>query len=89
MDFPIRIIWAITFPSLGQLGVIFILFKFQMNILQVNMEESDQTPHFVASGQGMSVVMDGTMGSFFKPEKNLEFFRLKNDPIDAYPGKHE
>ena len=26
---------------------------------------------------------------FFKPEKNLEFFRLKNDPIDAYPGKLE
>ena len=38
----------------------------------------------------MLVVMDGTMGSFFfKPEKNLEFFRLKNDPIDAYPGKLE
>ena len=34
--------------------------------------------------------MGGTMGSFFfKPEKNLEFFRLKNDPIDAYPGKLE
>ena len=30
------------------------------------------------------------MGSFFfKPEKNLEFFRLKIDPIDAYPGKLE
>ena len=28
-------------------------------------------------------------GAFFKPEKNLEFFRLKNDPIDAYPGKLE
>ena len=26
---------------------------------------------------------------FFKPEKNLEFFRLKNDPIDGYPGKLE
>ena len=26
---------------------------------------------------------------FFKPEKNFEFFRLKNDPIDAYPGKLE
>ena len=26
---------------------------------------------------------------FFKPEKNLEFFRLKNCPIDAYPGKLE
>ena len=25
--------------------------------------------------------MDATLGSFFfKPEKNLEFFRLKNDP---------
>ena len=35
------------------------------------------------------VVMGGTLGSFFKPEKNLEFFRLKNDPIDAYPGKLE
>ena len=30
--------------------------------------------------------MDGTMGQFFKPEKNLEFFRLKNWPIDAYPN---
>ena len=37
------------------------------------------------------VVMGGTIiwGHFFKPEKNLEFFRLKNDPIDAYPGKLE
>ena len=35
------------------------------------------------------VVMDVTMGSFFKPEKNLEFFRLKNEPIDDYPGKLE
>ena len=26
---------------------------------------------------------------FFKPEKNLEFFRLKNEPIDDYPGKLE
>ena len=26
---------------------------------------------------------------FFKPEKNLEFFRLKHWPIDAYPGKFE
>ena len=34
--------------------------------------------------------MDATMGSFFfKPEKNLEFFRLKNDPIDGYPGRLE
>ena len=30
------------------------------------------------------------MGSkFFKPEKNLEFFRLNFEPIDAYPGKLE
>ena len=35
------------------------------------------------------VVMDGTLGPFFKPEKNLEFFRLKNGPRDAYPGKLE
>ena len=26
---------------------------------------------------------------FFKPEKNLEFFRLKKWPIDGYPGKLE
>ena len=26
---------------------------------------------------------------YFKPEKNLEFFRLKNDPIDGSPGKLE
>ena len=39
---------------------------------------------------GVQVVMDVTMGSFFfKPEKNLEFFRLKNDPIDDYPGRLE
>ena len=32
----------------------------------------------------------GTLGSyFFKPEKNLEFFRLKNDPRDAAPGRLE
>ena len=36
------------------------------------------------------VVMGGTMGHFFfKPEKNLEFFRLKKCPIDAVPGKLE
>ena len=36
------------------------------------------------------VVMGDTMGSLFiKPEKNLEFFRLKNDPMDVYPGKLE
>ena len=36
------------------------------------------------------VVMGATIGSFFfKPEKNLEFFRLKNDPIDDYPGRLE
>ena len=29
------------------------------------------------------------MGPFFKPEKNLDFFRLKNGPIDDYPGKLE
>ena len=33
--------------------------------------------------------MGGTMGHFFKPEKNLEFFRLKKCPIDAVPGKLE
>ena len=26
---------------------------------------------------------------FFKPEKNLEFFRLKIRAIDDYPGKLE
>ena len=26
---------------------------------------------------------------FFKPEKNLEFFRLKKDPRDDYPGRLE
>ena len=29
------------------------------------------------------------MGHFFKPEKNLEFFRLKKCHIDAVPGKLE
>ena len=29
---------------------------------------------------GSLVVMDGTLGSFFKPEKNLESFRLKMIP---------
>ena len=34
--------------------------------------------------------LDATLGSFFfKPEKNLEFFRLKNEPIDDYPGRLE
>ena len=28
-------------------------------------------------------------GNFFKPEKNLELFRLKNCPIDVYPGRLE
>ena len=37
----------------------------------------------------MAVVMGGTLGHFFKPEKNLEFFRLKKCPRDAYPGKLE
>ena len=35
------------------------------------------------------VVMDGTLGQFFKPEKNLDFFRLKHWHRDAYPGKLE
>ena len=36
------------------------------------------------------VVMDGTLAQiFFKPEKNLEFFRLKICARDAYPGKLE
>ena len=26
---------------------------------------------------------------FFKSEKNLDFFRLKNWPIDDYPGRLE
>ena len=29
------------------------------------------------------------MGHFFKPEKNIDFFRLKNCTIDGYPGKLE
>ena len=29
------------------------------------------------------------MAPFFKPEKNLEFFRLKNGSIDDYPGRLE
>ena len=34
--------------------------------------------------------MDGTLAQiFFKPEKNLEFFRLKICVRDAYPGKLE
>ena len=34
--------------------------------------------------------MGGTMAQiFFKPEKNLEFFRLKICAIDATPGKLE
>ena len=38
----------------------------------------------------MAVVMDGTLAQiFFKPEKNLEFFRLKICARDAYPGKLE
>ena len=36
------------------------------------------------------VVMGGTMAQFFfKPEKNLEFFRLKICAIDTTPGKLE
>ena len=47
-------------------------------------------PRGRATQPSREVVMGGTMGSFFfKPEKNLEFFRLKNDPIDATPGKLE
>ena len=38
----------------------------------------------------LGVVMGGTMAQiFFKPEKNLEFFRLKICAIDANPGKLE
>ena len=33
--------------------------------------------------------MGVTMAPFFKPEKNLEFFRLKNGAIDDYSGKLE
>ena len=39
---------------------------------------------------GSKVVMGGTLAQiFFKPEKNLEFFRLKICARDAYPGKLE
>ena len=39
---------------------------------------------------GMSVVMDVTLAQiFFKPEKNLEFFRLKICARDDYPGRVE
>ena len=38
----------------------------------------------------VKVVMGGTLAQiFFKPEKNLEFFRLKICARDAYPGKLE
>ena len=38
----------------------------------------------------MIVVMDDTLAQFFfKPEKNLEFFRLKICARDVYPGKLE
>ena len=41
-------------------------------------------------GYASAVVMGGTLAQiFFKPEKNLEFFRLKNCARDAYPGKLE
>ena len=37
-----------------------------------------------------AVVMGATLGQFFfKPEKNLEFFRLKNWPRDDSPGRLE
>ena len=49
-----------------------------------------KNPLFIVGEPKSRVVMVGTMGQFFfKPEKNLEFFRLKNCPIDAYPGKLE
>ena len=35
------------------------------------------------------VVMGGTLGHFFKPEKNIKFFRLKKSPRYAVPGKLE
>ena len=36
------------------------------------------------------VVMGVTLAPFFfNPEKNLEFFRLKNGARDDYPGKLE
>ena len=43
---------------------------------------------------GGSFVVDSSNGRhygviFFKPEKNLEFFQAKNDPIDVYPGRLE
>ena len=38
----------------------------------------------------MGVVMDATLAQiFFKPEKNLEFFRLKICARDDYPGRLE
>ena len=35
------------------------------------------------------VVIGGTLAPFFKPEKNLDFFRLKKRAIDASPGRLE
>ena len=52
------------------------------------MLKSDIQPQFEC--QNAIVVMVGTLAQiFFKPEKNLEFFRLKICARDAYPGKLE
>ena len=44
---------------------------------------------FVLLECALIVVIGALWGHFFKPEKNLEFFRLKNDPRDAAPGRLE
>ena len=45
---------------------------------------------FLSLKEGCTGVVIGAIWvHFFKPEKNLEFFRLKNEPIDGYPGKLE
>ena len=47
---------------------------------------------FCSWSENMHVSSNGRHSGLkiFKPEKNLEFFRLKNfEAIDAYPGKLE
>ena len=45
--------------------------------------------HLVPRGRAASSNGCHSGPIFFKPEKNLEFFRLKNWPRDAYPGRLE
>ena len=82
-------------PILMNVGIFTFMSRINFVLSSVEHEKSfitsrPRSPLFVYGIDTTLVVMGGTLAQiFFKPEKNLEFFRLKICARDAYPGKLE